>query len=52
MACEIASADELVLTEMIFAGVFTTLTPEQIVALLSCFIWAEKSDKGRKAGHG
>jgi ATP-dependent RNA helicase DOB1 len=42
VACEINSADELVLTEMIFNGVFNDLTAEQIVALASCFVFQEK----------
>jgi len=45
VACEISTGDELLLTEMMFAGVFNSLTPEQTVALLSCFIFEEKSDE-------
>ena len=37
-----SSADELVLTEMIFNGVFNDLTVEQCPALLSCFVFQEK----------
>ncbi|XP_022092267.1 superkiller viralicidic activity 2-like 2 [Acanthaster planci] len=43
VACEISSADELLLTELIFNGVFNSLKPEQITALLSCFVFEEKS---------
>jgi ATP-dependent RNA helicase DOB1 len=42
VACEISSADELLLTEMIFQGAFNDLTPEQCAALLSCFVLQEK----------
>ena len=42
VACEISSGDELLLTEMIFNGVFNDLTPEQTAALLSCFVFDEK----------
>jgi ATP-dependent RNA helicase DOB1 len=42
VACEISSADELLLTEMIFNGVFNELTVPQCVALLSCFVFEEK----------
>ncbi len=49
MAASIQSADELVLTEMVFNGAFTDLSPEQCVALLSAFIWTEKSDAATKA---
>jgi len=42
VACEINAADELVLTELIFSGVFADLAIEQVVALLSCFVFQEK----------
>ena len=38
----------MVVTELIFNGVFSALNPEQIVALTSCFVWTEKSDVGVK----
>jgi ATP-dependent RNA helicase DOB1 len=44
VACEITSGDELLLTEMLFNGVFNELTPHQINALLSCFVFEEKTD--------
>ncbi len=43
MACEISTGDELILTEMIFNGLFNELTVEQTVALLSCFVFQENS---------
>lgn len=42
VACEISTGDELLLTEMVFNGVFNDLTPEQCAALLSCFVFDEK----------
>lgn len=42
VACEISSGDELLLTEMIFNGVFNPLLPEYCAALLSCFVFGEK----------
>ena len=39
MACEINSGDELVATEMIFAGVLSELEPEEAVALLSALVF-------------
>ncbi|CAO1633444.1 unnamed protein product [Jaminaea pallidilutea] len=45
VACEISTGDELLLTELIFNGVFTDLTPEQCAALLSCFVFSEKSEQ-------
>jgi ATP-dependent RNA helicase DOB1 len=46
VACEITSGDELLLTEMIFNGAFNDLTVEQTVALLSCFVFQEKTEAG------
>lgn len=45
VACEISTGDELLLTEMIFNGVFNDLTPEQCAALLSCFVFDEKVNR-------
>ena len=42
VACEINSADELLLTELIYDGVFIDLTPEQSVALLASIVFTEK----------
>jgi len=42
VACEISTGDELLLTELIFNGVFNPLSPEQCAALLSCFVFDEK----------
>jgi ATP-dependent RNA helicase DOB1 len=42
VACEINAADELVLTELMFTGVFNELNVEQCVALLSSFVFDEK----------
>ena len=38
------SGEELLMTELIFNGVFTELNPSQCVALLSCFMCDEKSN--------
>lgn len=43
VACELSSADELLMTEMIFNGVFNNMSTGQAVALLSCFVCDEKS---------
>ncbi|KJH50525.1 DSHCT domain protein [Dictyocaulus viviparus] len=42
-ACEVSASDELMLTEMLYGGVFTDLTPAQIAALLSCFVFQENA---------
>ena len=50
VACEISTGDELLLTEMIFNGVFNDLPVEECVALLSCFVFEEKSKTDVFAG--
>lgn len=45
VACEIMSADELVLTELLFDGIFNRLSAEHIAALLSCFVFEERSSE-------
>lgn len=42
VACEISTGDELLITELIFSGLFNPLTPEQAAALLSVFVFQEK----------
>ncbi|GAQ07878.1 ATP-dependent RNA helicase mtr4 [Aspergillus lentulus] len=43
VACEISTGDELMLSELLFNGFFNKLTPEQIAAVLSVFVFEEKS---------
>lgn len=43
VACEISTGDELLTTELIFNGNFNDLSPEQSAALLSCFVFQEKT---------
>ncbi|KAG5383082.1 hypothetical protein IGI04_034552 [Brassica rapa subsp. trilocularis] len=42
VACEISSAEELTLTELMFSGVFKEAKVEELVSLLSCFVWRER----------
>ncbi|KAF6221727.1 hypothetical protein HO133_001695 [Letharia lupina] len=44
VACEIHSADELVLTELVLENVLAKFEPEEIVALLSAFVFQEKTE--------
>lgn len=46
-----ASGDELLLTEMIFNGLFNDLTVEQATALLSCFVFQENVRTHNTAQH-
>lgn len=48
VACEIDSGQELLLTELLFNGVFNNLTVQQSCALLSCFVCQEKSSEWPK----
>lgn len=43
VACEINTADELILTEVILDNMLSEFEPEEIVALLSCFVCQEKN---------
>jgi len=42
-ACEINTADELVVVELVFTGVFNDLSVEQCVSLLSCMTYDERN---------
>jgi len=44
VACEINSANELILTELILENILADYTPEEAVALLSLFVFVEKTD--------
>ncbi|KAJ2732895.1 Antiviral helicase ski2 [Coemansia sp. BCRC 34962] len=44
VACEMNSADELVLTELILDNTLAQFEPEEIVALLSAFVCTEKNE--------
>lgn len=47
-ACEVSTADELLVTEMIFNGQFNDLSVNETVALLSCLINTEKKKDSDK----
>lgn len=44
VACEISTGDELLLSELLFDRFFNELTPEMCAAVLSVFIFEEKSE--------
>ncbi|KAL0633558.1 Antiviral helicase ski2 [Maublancomyces gigas] len=44
VACEVNSTSELVLTELVLENVLAEYEPEEIVALLSAFVFGEKTD--------
>lgn len=50
VAAELNAGDELVLTELMFSGLFNDMTPENIAALLSCFVIDEKSSSSKDGG--
>lgn len=47
VASELTTCDELVGTELLFNGKFNDLTPEQIVAMLSCLVFSEGSTSSK-----
>ena len=44
VACEINAGDELVETEALFRGAFSCTSPADAAALLSCFVFQERTD--------
>jgi len=44
VACEINSVNELVLTELVLDNTFAAFEPEEVVALLSAFVFQEKTE--------
>merc|ERR1712194_385963 len=44
MACELTSADELLMTEIVFQNVFADMEANHIIALCSCLVFDEKSE--------
>merc|ERR1712232_476818 len=44
MACEIASADEILMAEIVFQNVFADMDANNIIALCSCLVFDEKSE--------
>eukprot|EP00914_Ancora_sagittata_P031678 GHVO01064173.1.p1 GENE.GHVO01064173.1~~GHVO01064173.1.p1 ORF type:complete len:998 (+),score=151.22 GHVO01064173.1:303-3296(+) len=44
VACELLTSDEITLVEILFSGILQKLTPEELAAVLSCFVYPDKSD--------
>ncbi|KAL6782801.1 hypothetical protein ACKKBG_A08170 [Auxenochlorella protothecoides x Auxenochlorella symbiontica] len=52
VASEISTGDELVLTELVFSGFFKELSTPQLCAILSCFVWQDRSESKSKVPQG
>lgn len=52
VAAELNAGDEIVLTELMFSGLFNEMSPESIAALLSCFVVDEKSASSSSKSRG
>ncbi|KAL6929733.1 ATP-dependent RNA helicase mtr4 [Hanseniaspora valbyensis] len=50
VACSISSGDELLITELMFNGIFNDLQPTQVAALLSCLAFQERTKDEPKLG--
>ena len=48
VACSISATDEILLTEMLFAGEFQELEPHQVAAILSCMIYTDGGSKDKE----
>jgi len=44
MACELTSADEVLMTEIVFQNVFADMEANHIIALCSCLVFDERSE--------
>jgi len=44
MACELTSADEVLMTEIVFQNVFADMEANHIIAICSCLVFDEKSE--------
>ncbi len=49
VAAELQSADELVLSELVFDGTFSDANAEQVVALLASVVWREHGSDDKDA---
>jgi ATP-dependent RNA helicase DOB1 len=45
VACEISTGDELMLAELLFNRFFNEMSPEVCAAVLSCFVFEEKTNE-------
>ena len=43
VACEISASDEIIVTEIMFAGILNEMEPNEIAAILSVLVYDEKS---------
>ena len=48
VACEINTSDELLVTELVFSGIFGKMKPEICAAVLSALVYQEKADDNLK----
>jgi len=44
VACEVSTADELIITELLLGGAFNELSPATVASVLSCLVFQESSD--------
>ncbi len=49
VACEISAGDELLATEMLFSGMFNSMKPQTIAAVLSSLIYTERKSDAKPA---
>jgi len=49
VACEISAGDEIVITELVFSGLFGKLNEKEVCALLSMFVCDESGKESDKA---
>jgi ATP-dependent RNA helicase DOB1 len=52
VACEVSTADELLVTELMFSGVFNELAAKGLASLLSCLVITEGGGSKEETGDG
>ena len=52
VACEVSTADELLVTELIFSGVLNEMTAQGLASLLSCLVVTEGGNSKDEKGDG
>lgn len=50
VACSISATDEILLTELLFSGEFSDLSPPDVAAILSCLIYTDSKGSSEKDG--
>jgi ATP-dependent RNA helicase DOB1 len=45
VACEVSASDEIVITELLFSGMFAEMSPHEVAAVLTCLVYDESNSQ-------